>query len=203
MNKNFFMKLVNYIKDKYKIIIFIISLIFLLFIFFQLFNYYKSKKLLETSISYNDAKSLKISSLDFENQMKVISKEKNIYGSLASLNLINEKINNKLYEKAYNDYINLLNKNDDLLYKSLIALNASYNLFDYVPTSKIKELLLYIDESIPSFIGYQQELLFLISIKDKTYNETNILYNKILANDQISDIIKNRIQKISNFDKFK
>ena len=197
------MKLVNYIKDKYKIIIFIISLIFLLFIFFQLFNYYKSKKLLETSISYNDAKSLKISSLDFENQMKVISKEKNIYGSLASLNLINEKINNKLYEKAYNDYINLLNKNDDLLYKSLIALNASYNLFDYVPTSKIKELLLYIDESIPSFIVYQQELLFLISIKDKTYNETNILYNKILANDQISDIIKNRIQKISNFDKFK
>ena len=197
------MKLVNFIKDKYKIIIFIISLIFLLFIFFQLFNYYKSKKLLETSISYNDAKSLKISSLDFENQMKVISKEKNIYGSLASLNLINEKINNKLYEKAYNDYINLLNKNDDLLYKSLIALNASYNLFDYVPTSKIKELLLYIDESIPSFIGYQQELLFLISIKDKTYKETNILYNKILANDQISDIIKNRIQKISNFDKFK
>ena len=197
------MKLVNFIKDKYIIITFIISLIFLVFIFFQLFNYYKSKKLLETSINYNEAKSLKTSSLDFEDKMKAISKEENIYGSLASLNLISVKVNNKLYENAYNDYIELLKKNDDLLYKSLIALNASYNLFDYVPTYKIKELLLYIDESIPSFIGYHHELLFLISVKDKTYEETNILYNKILANDQISDIIKNRIQKISNFDKFK
>ena len=102
---------INQLKEKYKIIIGIILFIFLLVIIIQVYFFYNNKKILDTSIVYNQIKS------DLENNestdlLNEISKEKNFYGVLAKIDIINLKLNNNELESAYQDYITLLNQNN-------------------------------------------------------------------------------------------
>ena len=48
---------INQLKEKYKIIIGIVLFIFLLVIIIQIYFFYNNKKILDTSISYNETKS--------------------------------------------------------------------------------------------------------------------------------------------------
>ena len=89
INNNF----INQLKEKYKIIIGIVLFIFLLVIIIQVYFFYNNKKILDTSIVYNQIKS------DLENNestdlLNEISKEKNFYGVLAKIDIINLKLNN-------------------------------------------------------------------------------------------------------------
>ena len=155
------------------------------------------------SILYDQAKD-NINSEQFNINMNLIAEENGIYGILSSLELIKNKLENNNYQESYNGYLNLLNKNDnDKTYNSIIALHGSYNLLDYISSDQIKNLLSYIDENLESFIGYHYEILYLLSVKDNNDPEKKFLYNEIIANEKISSFIKDRIQKINEFEKYK
>ena len=88
----------------------------------------------------NDAQRMEFENMNEEalEEADKRAKEKGFYGMLASLELIKNKYNNKNYNEAYVDYINLLDKNDtNKIYRNIIALHGSFNLLDNVSTNKI------------------------------------------------------------------
>ena len=199
---NFFSKIQDLIKKNFRFIIFFTLVIILVIVGLQLYFFSKNNKILELSIAYNDSK-YSDSQIDFIKNMSNISETKSFYGLLASLELINDKINKGIYDETYDDYLKLLNKkNIDNLYKNLIAVHGSYNLLDRVTNEKIVKLISYIDESFDSFIGYRLELLYLLSINNSNINKTNSLFKQIIENDKISLSIKERVKKINEFEKY-
>jgi len=199
---NFFKIIFNNFKKNIKLFISIILTLIIVIIIYQVYLFQNNKKILELSILYDQAKS-NINSVEFDQNMNAIAKEKGFYGMLASLELIKNKYNNKNYNEAYVDYINLLDKNDtNKIYRNIIALHGSFNLLDNVSTNKIERLLSYIDEFEESFIGYHYEILFLLSIKNNNDQKKNEIYKQILEHEKISNTIKNRVQKIYEFEKY-
>ena len=212
---------INQLKEKYKIIIGIILFIFLLVIIIQVYFFYNNKKILDTSIVYNETKS------DFKNNefislLDEISKEKNFYGVLAKIDKINLKLSNNELESAYQDYITLLNQSNlGNLYKSTISIQASYNFLRLLSEesnmnklpefkAKITEFLFFLDPSIDSYIGFNLEILYLLSILEQDFsnsltlsNESQNLYQQIQEGDRISTFIKERVKKINDFQKYK
>ena len=200
---NFFSLIQNLIKQNIKVIIYFALIIVLIIAGFQIYFFINNKKILELSIAYNDSK-YSSSQMDFIGHMNEIAETKSFYGLLASLELINNKINNNKYNESYEDYLKLLNnKNIGNLYKTLLAVHGSYNLFDKINNEKIDKLITYIDESIDSFAGYHLELLFLLSVNNGNINKINSLYEQIIKNDRISLSIKERVKKINEFEKYK
>ena len=199
---NFFSVIQNLIKQNVKVIIFFALIIAVFIAGLQIYFFNKNKKTLELSIAYNDSK-YSNSQIDFIEHMNEIAETKSFYGLLASLELINNKINNNQYNESYEDYLKLLNnKNIDNLYKTLLAVHGSYNLLDKINNEKIDNLLTYIDESLDSFIGYRLELLFLLSVNNGNINKINSLYEQIIKDDKISLSIKERVEKINEFEKY-
>ena len=199
---NFFSLIQNLIKQNIKVIIYFALIIVLIIAGFQIYFFINNKKILELSIAYNDSK-YSSSQMDFIGHMNEIAETKSFYGLLASLELINNKINNNKYNESYEDYLKLLNnKNIDNLYKTLLAVHGSYNLFDKINNEKIDKLITYIDESIDSFAGYHLELLFLLSVNNGNINKINSLYEQIIKDDRISLSIKERVKKINEFEKY-
>ena len=200
---NLFKKLFELIKNNIKSVIYTAVVFVIIILSYQIYLFKHNEKILGISILYDQAKD-NINSDEFDHKMNLIAQENGIYGILASLELIKYKLDNNNYNNAYIDYLNLLNNNDtDKIYRSIIALHGSYNLLDHVSSKEIKVLLSYIDETLESFIGYHYEILYLLSIKDNDNQEKNILYNEILKNEKISFTIKDRIQKINEFEKYK
>ena len=212
---------INQLKEKYKIIVGIVLSILLLVIIIQVYFFYNNKKILDTSILYNETKS------DFKNNefiglLDEISKEKNFYGVLAKIDKINLKLSNKELESAYQDYLILLNQSNlGNLYQSTISIQASYNFLRLLSEesnmnklsefkTKINELLSFVDPSIDSFIGFNLEILYLLSILEQDFsnslslsNESQDLYQQIQEGDRISAFIKERVKKINDFQKYK
>ena len=212
---------INQLKEKYKIIIGIVLFIFLLVIIIQIFFFYDNKKILDTSIAYNETKS------DFKNNefislLDEISKEKNFYGVLAKIDKINLKLSNNELDSAYQDYITLLNQSNLAnLYKSTISIQASYNFLRLLSQesyknkftefkTKITELLSFVDPSIDSYIGFNLEILYLLSIFEQDFtnslslsNKSKNLYQQIQEGDRVSAFIKERVKKINDFQKYK
>ena len=198
---NLFSVIQNLIKQNVKAIIFFVVVIIIVIAGLQIYFFYKNKKILELSILYNDAK-FSNSQMDFIEHMNEIAKTNSFYGLFASLELVNNKINNNQYNESYEDYLKLLNnKNIDNLYKTLLAVHGSYNLLDKISNEKIDKLLTSIDGSIDSFIGYRLELLFLLSVNNGNINKINSLYEQIFKDDRISLSIKKRVKTINEFEK--
>ena len=152
---NFFSLVQNLIIKNVKAIIIFVIAIIISIAGLQIFLHYKNKQILGLSISYSDAK-YSNSQMDFIDHMNEIAETNSFYALLASLELINNKINNNMYNESYENYLELLNnKKIDNLYKTLVAVHGSYNLFDKINNGKIVKLISYIDESIDSFIGYR------------------------------------------------
>ena len=63
-------------------------------------------------------------------------------------------------------------------------------------------MLTYIDKSSDSFIGYNDELEFLLSIKNNDFDKSKELSNKILNNINISKNIKERVRKLNEIEKY-
>ena len=199
---NFFSLIQNLIKQNVKVIIIFLLIIFLFIAGLQIYFFYKNKQILELSITYNELQQSS-SQIDFIEHMNEIAETKSFYGLLASLELINNKINNNQYHESYEDYLKLLNnKNIDNLYKTLLAVHGSYNLLDKISNEKIDKLLSYSDESIDSFTGYRLELLFLLSVNNGNINKIHSLYEQIIKDDRISLSIKERVKKINEFEKY-
>ena len=195
-------KVATIFKNNIKTIIFLISSFFLVFIFYQYYLNQKENKVLELSILFDQAKS-NINSNDFEETMNSIAKENGIYGILASLELIKKTLDNKDYNYAYNQYLILLKDNESKsIYNSIIALHGAYNLIDYVSSNNISNLLIFVDESHLSFIGYRDEVDYLLSIKNNDFTRREELSKKILNNGNISETIKERVRKLNEFEKY-
>ena len=110
----------------------------------------------------------------------------------------------KITHDSFNDYLNLLNnKNLDNIYKTLLAIHASYNLLDKIDSKNIIELISYVDISLESFEGYRLEILYLLSLIQRDINNANSLFDEIINNDKISSSIKERVKKINGFEKYK
>ena len=212
---------INQLKEKYKIIIGIVLFIFLLVIIIQVYFFYNNQKILDTSIVYSQIKS-DLENNEFKELLNEISKEKNFYGVLAKIDIINLKLNNNELESAFQDYITLLNQNNlDNLYKSTIGIQASYNYLRLLSdelnknklpefNTKITELLSFVDPSIDSYIGFNLEILYLLSIFEQDFSnslslstESKNLYQQIQEDDKISAFIKERVKKINDFQKYK
>jgi len=198
-----FSNIQNLIKENIKILIgFIISIIIII-VGYQIYFFNKDKKIRELSVFYFDAKKSE-SQMEFIENMNVIAKDKSFYGLMASLEIIHNMIENKNYNDSFNEYLILLNsKNVDNLYKTLLAINASYSLLDKIDSKKIYDLLSYVDETFESFEGYHLEILYLLSLTQGDIKKTNSLYNEINSNDKISSSIKERVKKINGFKKYK
>ena len=199
---NYFSVIQNLVKQNAKVIILFALIIVLVFAGLQIYFFNKNKKILELSIVYNDSK-YSNSQIDFIEHMNEIAVTRSFYGLLASLELINNKINNHQCHESYEDYIKLLNnKKIDNLYRTLLAVHGSYNLLNKISDEKIDKLITYIDESIDSFIGYRLELLFLLSVNNRNMDKINSLYEQIIKNDRIPLSIKERVKKINEFEKY-
>ena len=197
---NYINSIQNFIrKNIFFISVFIVILI-ILFSGFQLYKYYNNKQILKSSIIFNE---LKNSQLDF-NEINELSNKKNFYGLLASFELINNQIDNQNYNEAYESYIKLLNKkNIDNLYTSLISIHSSYNLIDKIDSEKIHELISFYDNDFLSFKGYYLEILYLLSLIEEDKETSLKLYEEISQDNKISNLIKERVRKINDFEKFK
>ena len=137
---NYFSAVKNLFKQNAKVIISFVLIIVLFFAGLQIYFFIKNKKISELSITYNDSK-YSNSQIDFIEHMNEIAATKSFYGLLASLELINNKINNNQHNESYEDYIKLLNnKSIDNLYKTLIAVHGSYNLLNKISNDKINKL---------------------------------------------------------------
>ena len=189
-------------ENKFKIIIYTILAFIFIVIIFQYYFYQKEKKILELSIMYDNAKS----TLDvngFNQQMNLIAKKNGIFSIMASLDLIERNLDNKDYNLAFNEYLKILKNNESKrVYNSIIALHAAYNLIDYVASDNIITLLTFIDETHNEFIGYKNEIQFLLSIKNNDIAQRDELTLQILNNDIISETLKERVRKINEFEKY-
>ena len=202
-NNNFITNMLIFLKKNLRYIIILIIILILIFSSFYLYYFFVEKKMYETSIKYNKSKNLN-SENEFIIAMSEISENKNFFGILASLEIINNNVKNKNYNEAYNNYIEILKrKNLDKNYGSLISIHASYNLIDNIEISKIYNILNYYDDSAESFLGFYNEILFLLSIIENDNNKIDILYNEIISNDKISETIKQRVKNINDFEKNK
>ena len=198
-----FSNIQNLIKENIKILIGFIICIIIIIVGYQIYFFNKDKKIRELSIFYFDAKKYE-SQIEFIENMNVIAKDKSFYGLMASLEIIHNMIKNKNYNESFNEYLNLLNnKNIDNIYKTLLAIHASYNLLNKIDSKNIINLLSYADVSLESFVGYRLEILYLLSITQGNINKTNSLYDEIINNNQVSLSIKERVKKINGFEKYK
>lgn len=213
-------KIINYIKLKiisnYKILIGILSFIIILILIFQIYSNSQENKVLRLSIEYNNSL-INNSSEDFYTSMEKLSKNKNFYGILSTIQLINIDLKNNLFDKAAIRYNDLIDSSKlDIIYKSTIATHGAYSFLNLINknnyidiSNKIDSLLLNIDESLVSFQGFKLEIKYLLSLIESTYgkqvNEDDILnlYNQVINNENVSSEIKDRLKKINEYYKYK
>lgn len=227
LNKiNMIRRFQNIIMNNYKLTIGVISIIFLIFIVFQLYFYIQSKKILNNSILFNQIISDKNSN-EYESEITKLSNDKTFYGVLATLENIKIKLNNNEIGSAYKNYLFLLNnKKLNNIYKSSIAIQASYNLLNKIDIVELKKnddlfsstiiyeqinkLLFFIDDDNESFEGHKLEITFLLYTLEQQLNGNSFkrkgaqnVYTNIQQSDNISSAIKERVKKIYDFQKYK
>ena len=225
-NKNFFAKVIIFVREKFKPIIILSIVLIALYGILNLYFISQKNKILSTSINYDNVFSNKLNS-NFQKDIAKLSLEKNFFGFLAVLEKIKIDISMNDFNSANDAYINLLKKNDlSKLYKTAIAIHGSYLFLDqlnFLGEEKIKlsssdlkiiefieNLLLFVDPSLASYDGFNLEILYLLSIikqdgvDDLTFSEeSKDLYKLIQENIKIPSSIKDRIKKIHEFKTYK
>ncbi len=231
MNENiekesFFKLLQKKIENNLKIISISFFLIIILFLSIQLYFFYENKKILKTSIEYNQVKSIE-SDVNFYEDINNLSKEKNFFGILATLEKIKAELKNDDTQSAYDEYINLLNNNNlSNLYKSAIAVHGSYNFLDKLSNQekismidegkvsnileKVENLISFIDPKLENYQGFILEIKFLTLIAKSEIDNNNLidnelknLYEEISQNNNLPSSLKERVKIIYEFKIYK
>ena len=217
-----FNKIQDSIKKNYKLVISLIVISIISLGIIQYYFIYKNKQVLKSSIDYNNLKSNNFDS-SFDETIKKVLSQKNFYSILLSLENIPNEINDGEINSAYQNYLDLLNdKKIKDLYKSAIAIHGSYIFLNEIDvknndqdsynelSKKIENLLSYVNPSLKSYIGFKLEILFLLSVVDQDLSGNKLisdntvnLYKQIIDNNDISTLIKDRIQKVYDFQKYK
>jgi len=217
---SFFIRVKSYLLNNKKLFIGgFLLLLFLLFLI-QFLTIYNNNKVFKTSIIYNDIKA-NVNNFDFQNQFNNLSKEKNFYGTLATLELIKIDLNNSKLEPALESYLKLLNDSKlNNIYKAAIAVHGSHLLLDKIFDNQlivkknykfiienINKLISYIDPELKSYEGLKMEISFLIAIILNDINslheeEVDNLYKQVQSLDTVSSNLKERVKKIYEFQKY-
>ena len=212
-NKNFFKKITDFFKTNIKTISIILFLLLLAFVFFQIYTFYSNSKIKKNSISFFQVHNIEDISLE-KNTILELSNNKDIYGVLSKLQLIEINLNQQNYQDAINLYDELLNDtNLEIIYKSAIAAQASYKLLDlnfddlslnYLDI--INNYIILIDEELNNFKSVKLELKYLREILFGEINKVKYQNNKealnihnSLMNSDVGSSTKERINKIHEF----
>ena len=215
---NYLVLFTRYIKSKYKIISGILIVIFILFLSYQYYSYINMKNIHKNSITYFDAKDLDLNH-DFYKLMETLYSNKDFYSVLSTFEIININIENNNFSLAEKLYLKLLNdKNLQPVYIAAIASHASYTFlnvqFDNSNMnliSNINNFIDYINDSLNSYKGIKLELKYLLAITEQDHNNssqqnnlnTTDLYKLIMESKDISSSIKERVNKIHEFQIYK
>ena len=217
-NIKFLDSLKKLIKENYKLIILVLSAFFVIFIFYQYYLYNEIKNINQNSIAYFNAKELK-SDDDFYVIMKDLSGNKDFYSIISNLEMININLKNNNLKLAEEQYINLIENNKlNSSYISAIAVHGSYNYIDIIyETSNfnyiklVQKFINYIDDNLDSYKGIKMELNYLLNITIQDINNISLkddlktleLYKSIMESEIISSSIKERVNKIHEFQLYK
>tara|TARA_Y100000590_G_scaffold227606_1_gene256911 strand:- start:7967 stop:8668 length:702 start_codon:yes stop_codon:yes gene_type:complete len=211
---NFFLKTKKYIREKIKILLFFLISVFVIFLSFQFFSYYKINQIEKNSIIYYEA-------IDSENQKRIyelldeLSNKNDFYSILANLELIKLNVINNDYNSALEIYYSILqNKKLDKTYIAAISSIASYNFIEIQYNNSkfnflkdIEQFISFIDDSLNNYKGIKLELKYLLAIAEidhnklsyKDFNQASDLYKLIMETENISSTIKERVNKIHEF----
>ena len=215
--ETFFNRVQSFFKINYKFIFIFIALILIIAFSTQYYFYYKNNQILKISINYNLLKS-KMPSDDIKDALENLTKNKNFYAILSNLEIIKINLKGNDIISAKKNTLKLLNDSKlSSIYKTAIATNISYNFIDLVSKKNqdeiidfINKLLSYIDETLESYQGYKIEIQYLLSLIEYEGNnnfsislKSQELFKLIQENDKISSLIKERVKKIHEFQKYK
>ena len=154
----------NFVSNNLKIIIFSIFFLIILIISFQIYNYFTLQSLKKNSIKFFN--SIELDENIFVN-LNEIKKTDNFYSILSNLKIIQINNENNKYNISNDLYkeIILSNKLEDL-YRSLIAIHASFTLIDAIYINNnldyLEDINFYIkniDDEIENF--YSIRIIFL------------------------------------------
>ena len=214
IKSNFLLSVKNFIREKLKIIITICIIIFILFLSFQIFSYYKVSQVQKDSIKFFNAKNLNDKE-KYNKLMEELSTKDGFYSILSSLELIKFNLVNKNFDLVLELYKKILNKNNlEKSYISAIATAAAYNFIDIQYNnesmnflSEIQNFINLIDDNLESYKDSKLELKYLLAVTKIDLNnlsysndpEASILHNQIMESETTSETIKERVNKIHEF----
>lgn len=205
-----------FIKNNLKIVLFSIGLLLVFFIIFQTSTYLKKQKIQKTSIEF-------FKSIENENEIIAnlvnIKNSKSIFSVLSDLQLIKESNKVENYTTSIELYRNIFSSKElNKLYKSSIAIHASYTLIEasYKKNNNdyIKDITFFIDNidnDLENYISVKKELEYLLIVLKIDLNnliyqnnsEALNMYNEIANSDIISVTTKERVRKIHEFQLYK
>ena len=215
-NNYLFKNIQNFLLKYLRFIIIILIIIFISFIGFQLYSYFKFQNIKNSSISFFNI--IEGNKKDLINLETLIDDE-NFFSVLSKLKLI--KINNENKNFSYSNELYkelIFSSNLDNLYKSSIAVNASYTLINatYIENNNnyIKDISIYINnisDKLDNYFSIKKELEYLLIIteidlnKSEYRNNSKALdkYNEIFNSTLVSTSIKERVKKIHEFQLYK
>ena len=212
--KSFLSQVTEIVKTNIRNIIILLSLCFVLFLSFQIYSFYISNKIQKNSISFFAAQNSDDINVITDTITK-LSNDNTFYAVLAKLELIDLTLKQNNIEDSISMYREIINQNNlESVYKSAIASKASYQLIDinfenlslnYL--NIINDFISYIDDETDSYKGIKLELKYLIKILEaeknsidySSFNEVNDIYENIMSSDVVSSAIKERVNKIHEF----
>ena len=211
-NINLFKNIQKFVIKNIKLIIIILIIIFILFIGFQIFNYFKIQQVKKSSIIFFN--SIQENQSDFS-QIENLLKSEGFFSILSKLKLIQKNNDDKNFSYSNELYKEIiLSSKLDNLYKTSIAVNASYTLinasYEENTNNYLSDIAIYINninDELDEYFSLKKELEFLLIITEIDLNKLEYKnnskaldkYNEIFSSSLVSASVKERVKKIHEF----
>ena len=215
-NINLFKNIQKFVIKNIKLIIIILIIIFILFIGFQIFNYFKIQQIKKSSIIFFN--SIQENQSDFS-QIENLLKSDGFFSILSKLKLIQKNNDDKNFSYSNELYKEIiLSSKLDNLYKTSIAVNASYTLinasYEENTNNYLSDIAIYINninDELDGYFSLKKELEFLLIITEIDLNKLEYKnnskaldkYNEISSSSIVSASVKERVKKIHEFQLYK
>ena len=211
-NINLFKNIQKFVTNNIKLIIITLIIIFILFIGFQIFNYFKIQQIKKSSIIFFN--SIQENQSDFS-QIENLLKSEGFFSILSKLKLIQKNNDDKNFSYSNELYKEIiLSSKLDNLYKTSIAVNASYTLinasYEENTNNYLSDIAIYINninDELDGYFSLKKELEFLLIITEIDLNKLEYKnnskaldkYNEIFSSSLVSASVKERVKKIHEF----
>ena len=215
-NINLFKNIQKFVTNNIKLIIITLIIIFILFIGFQIFNYFKIQQIKKSSIIFFN--SIQENQSDFS-QIENLLKSDGFFSILSKLKLIQKNNDDKNFSYSNELYKEIiLSSKLDNLYKTSIAVNASYTLinasYEENTNNYLSDISIYINninDELDGYFSLKKELEFLLIITEIDLNKLEYKnnskaldkYNEIFNSNLVSTSVKERVKKIHDFQLYK